>query len=263
MEGLGAPVIHDSPLHPPQIGVQYEKETMRLGMKLAFAVAIALVLLPLRSAFAADDLDKVLRRLDVAARNFHSTSADFEFDTIVTDPVYDKDVQTGIVYYQRNDGVFQMGVHIAEHNNKPAPKVYTYGNGSFKLFEPGINQVTTYTKANKFESYVMLGFGASGKDLEAKWDIKYLGSENLLDGKATIQTEKLELVAKDPEVRKNLTKVTIWVDPDRAVSLRQELNFPSNTRISIYSNIKVNVPKSIPGDAFTFKTDPKTQYSTQ
>lgn len=237
---------------------------MRLGMKLAFAASIALVLLPARAVFAADDLESVLRKLDVAAHNFHSTSADFEFDTIETDPVYDKDVQTGAVYYERNEGAFQMGVHIAEHNNKPAPKVYTYGKGSFKLFEPPpIDQVTTYTKANKFESYVMLGFGASGKDLEAKWDIKYLGSEKLSDGKNTITTEKLELVAKDTEVRKNLTKVTIWVDPDRAVSLKQELQFSSNTRTSIYSNIKVNVSKSIPDDAFNFKTDRKTQYSTQ
>jgi len=238
---------------------------MHLGIKLVCASSIALVLLPGLAAAPPDqkDLKEILQRLDTAAANFHSTSADFEFDTIETDPVYDKDVQTGAVYYERKGNVFQMGVHIAEHNNKPSPKVYTYGNGAFKLFEPGINQVTTYAKANKFESYVMLGFGASGKDLESKWDIKYLGSENLNDGKTSVKTEILELVAKDPEVRKNLTKVTIWVDADRAVSLKQVLNFgSSNTRVSVYSNVKVN-QKSIPSDAFTFKTDGKTTYLTQ
>jgi outer membrane lipoprotein-sorting protein len=234
-------------------------------MRLAFAMAIALVLLPARAAFAADDLDKVLRKLDVAAANFHTTAADFKFDDIDTDPVPDDDVQTGVVYYERTGSKFQMGVHIDQHNGKPAPKIYTYGNGVFELFEPPpINQVTTYTKASKFESYVMLGFGASGKDLEAKWDIKDLGSENLNDGKTIVETEKLELVAKDPEVRKNLTKVTIWVDLKRAVSLRQELHFgASKKKVSVYTNIKVNVPKSIPADAFTFKTDGKTQHSTQ
>ena len=40
----------------------------------------------------------------------------------------------------------------------------------------------------------MLGFGASGKDLAEKWDIKYAGEETV-DG---VKTEKLELVAKDP-----------------------------------------------------------------
>jgi len=232
-------------------------------MKLAFAAAIAVILLTARDAFAADDLEKTLHKLDAAAANFHTTSADFEFDTIETDPVPDKDVQTGVVYYERTGGKFQMGVHIDHHNNKPAPKIYTYGNGVFELFEPSpVNQVTTFTKANKFESYVMLGFGASGKDLQAKWDIKDLGSEPLSDGKTIVTTEKLELVAKDPEVRKNLTKVTIWVDLQRAISLKQELHFgSSNTRIGVYSNIKVN--QSLPADAFTFKTNSKTQHSKQ
>ena len=63
----------------------------------------------------------------------------------------------------------------------------------------------------------MLGFGASGKDLEEKWTIKYLGKETI-DG---IATDKLELVAKDPDVRKNIPKVTIWMDTARAVSLKQ------------------------------------------
>jgi outer membrane lipoprotein-sorting protein len=238
---------------------------MRLGLKLAFAAAAALVLLPAKAAFASDDLKKVLSKLDDAAHKFQSTSADFKFDDIDTDPVYDDDQQTGVVYYERTGSKFQMGVHIDHHNSKPASKIYTYSNGVFELFEPPpINQVTTFTKANKFESYVMLGFGASGTDLQAKWDIKYLGSENLSDGKTSVKTEKLELVAKDPEVRRNLTKVTIWVDPDHAVSLKQELDFgASKKKVSVYTNIKVNVPKSIPDDAFTFKTDRKTQTNKQ
>jgi outer membrane lipoprotein-sorting protein len=241
---------------------------MRHFISFVLASLVAFLLLPAHAVFAApagqkEELKEVLHRLDVAAADFHSTSADFEFDTIETDPVYDKDVQKGVVYYERKGRAFQMGVHIAEHNGKPGPKVYTYGNGTFKLFEPGINHVTTYTKAGRFESYVMLAFGASGKDLEAKWDIKYLGSENLSDGRATIKTEKLELVAKDPAVRKNLSKVTIWVDADRAVSLKQVLDFGSSTtRVNQYSNLKVN-RASIPADAFTFKTDRQTSYSNQ
>ena len=229
---------------------------MRLGMKLAFAAAIALVLLSARASFAAEDLEKTLHKLDAAAANFHTTSADFKFDTIETDPVYDDDVQTGVVYYERSGAKFQMGVHIDQHNNKPAPKIYTYGNGVFELFEPPpVNQVTTYTKANKFESYVMLGFGASGKDLEERWEIKYLGSETL-DG---IKTEKLELVAKDPAVRKNIPKVTVWMDAERGINLKQVFDEgPGEYRVSVYFNIKVN--QTLPADAFTFKTDSKTQY---
>ena len=238
---------------------------MHKATKFVFFALIAMLLLAVRSSFAAPatpnekEKDRVLRRLDEAAKNFHSTEADFEFDTIQTDPIYDKDVQKGTVYYERKGAAFQMAAHISEINGKPAPKVYTYSNGVFRLFESAINQVTTYSKLNSYESYLMLGFGASGKDLEEKWDIKYLGPETLMEGNASVKTEKLELVAKDPEIKKSLPKVTVWIDPERGVSLKQIFDEgPGQYRVSVYFNIKVNQP--LPADAFTLKTSKQTVY---
>jgi outer membrane lipoprotein-sorting protein len=202
--------------------------------------------------------EQVLARLDSAAANFHSTSADVEFDTIETEPVPDTDVQKGVVYYERKNNAVRMGVHLSEHDGHPTAKAYTFIGSTFELFEPGINQVTKYVKAGKWEGYVSLGMGASGKDLAAKWDIQYLGPE-LMNG---VNTEKLELVPKDPEVKKSITKVDIWVDPEHAVSLKQVFTL-SGTSIYVgkYSNFKFNT--SLPGDAFTFKTDKKTVTRTQ
>jgi outer membrane lipoprotein-sorting protein len=232
---------------------------MHSGIKLALAALIALALLPGRPAYAAPaeqkDLKEILRQLDAAAAGFHSTSADIEIDAIQTEPVYDKDVQKGTACYDRKGESFRMAVHLREENGKPSAKAYIFAGGVFKLFEPGIDQVTTYSKYGKFESYIRLGFGASGKDLADKWEIKYLGSETL-NG---VKTEELELVAKDPEVRKNLAKVTIWIDPDRAVILKEIFQeSATSSRVSLYSNIKVNQP--LPSDAFTLKTDSKTQF---
>jgi outer membrane lipoprotein-sorting protein len=230
---------------------------MHMGRKLFFAASMALLLLAARTAFAAPadekEKDKVLRQLDEAARNFHSTTAEFEFDSVETDPVPDKDIQKGTVYYERKGTAFQMGVHIREANGKPMAKVYTVSGGVFKLYEPLIDQVTTSNKVSKYESYLQMGFGASGKELEQKWEIKYLGPETL-DG---VKTERLELTPKDPEVRKNLTKAEIWVDPDRGVSLKQVLYFGSSEyKVCVYFDIKVNQP--LPASAFTFKTTSKT-----
>jgi outer membrane lipoprotein-sorting protein len=237
---------------------------MRFRTKLFLAASLALILVPTRSSFAApaDDKKKVLDRLDVAAAGFHSTSADVEFDTIETDPIPDTDVQKGVVYYDRKDNAFRMGVHLNEHNKKPSAKAYTYVGGVFKLFEPGPNQVTSYAKAGKFESYVILGFGASGRDLEAKWDIRSLGPATIFDGKTPVKTEQLELIPKDPDLRKNLAKVTIWVDPDRAVSLKQVFTLSAtNTYVCRYSNFKMNEP--LPDEAFKFKTDRQTTFKNQ
>ena len=222
--------------------------------KFLLAASAALLILPLPAASAADDLQSVLHRLDVAAAKFHTTTADFEFDSIQTDPIPDKDVQKGTVYYERKGNAFQMAAHIHEVNGKPGFKVYTYSGGMLKLYEQKINQVTRI-KAGKFESYLMLGFGASGKDLADKWEITYLGSETL-DG---IMTEKLELIARDPTVRRNLPKVTIWVDADRGVSLKQIFDEGAGQyRVCVYFNFKVN--QSLPSDAFKFKTNRDTQY---
>ncbi len=230
---------------------------MHLKQNLAFPLLFAL-LLPVRSANAADDLQRVMHQLDVAAANFRSTSADFEFDSVVTDPIPDKDVQKGTVYYDRKGSGFEMGMHIGEVNGKPVPKVIVVSGGVFKMYEKLLDQVTTSNRASKYESYLVLAFGASGKELEQKWNIKYIGPETL-NG---VKTEKLELVAKDPDVLKLFPKVTIWVDPEKGVSLKQYFDEgQGQSRTCIYSNIKVN--QSLPSDAFTFKTDSKTQFVTR
>jgi outer membrane lipoprotein-sorting protein len=230
-------------------------------MKLSkFYVLIAVAALGFAAARPAhaDDLQSVLRQLDAAAVRFHTTSADFEFDSIQTDPFPDKDVQKGVVYYERAGQNFQMGVHIQEVNGRPVPKVVTLSGGVVRLYESLPDQVTTLTKLGQYESWFMLGFGASGKDLEAKWNMKYLGKETI-DG---IRTDKLELVPKDPEIRRNLPKVTLWLDTQRGVSVQQNFDEgQGQSRLCHYTNIRMNQP--LPGDAFKFKTDSKTQYITR
>jgi outer membrane lipoprotein-sorting protein len=231
---------------------------MHSGIKFAFAASIALFLMPAPAALAAQkDLKEVLSQLDTAAANFRSTSADFEFDTVQTDPIYDKDVQTGTVEYKRNGKAFQMVVHFLDENGKPNPKDLTYSGGKAMLYEKLQDQL--YVKdLTKFESYLLLGFGASGAQLAEKWDITYLGAEPMMDGKTSVKTAKLELVAKDPDVRKLFPKVTIWVDPSRAVSLKQVFDAGQGvSRTSYYSDIKLN--PSLTESDFTIKTDSRTQ----
>ncbi len=216
--------------------------------RISFFLAIfALALLPARIAFA-DDLSQVLQKLDAAAKTFHTATANFEFDTIQTDPIPDTDVQSGVAYYERKGNGFQMAAHIHEHNKGPALKTYIFSAGTLKISDTGKeSDAKTYNQAGKYESYLMLGFGASGADLQNKWNIKYLGTE-MLDG---IKTDKLELVAKDPAVLRTIPKVTVWLDTSRAVSLKQVFDEGEGiSRVCTYTNIKVN--QSLPGDAFKF-----------
>jgi hypothetical protein len=212
-----------------------------------FLALVAIAILPVRSA-RGQDLAGVLERLNAAAREFHTTTATFEFDTIQTDPIPDKDAMTGTAYYQHNDGHLKMAAHITAHNGRPTEKAYIFSGGTLRYSDTGKEaDAKPYTEASKYESYLMLGFGASGKELEEKWTIKYLGNETI-DG---IGTDKLELVAKDPKVRNLFLKVTIWLDTARAVSLKQVFDEgEGQSRVCTYTNIKVN--QALPKTAFSF-----------
>lgn len=217
------------------------------------AVTLALIWAPI-DRLAAQDLKSVLAKLDASAANFHSSSADLEYQNVITDPVPDTEIQKGTVYYLRKGAGFESGIHINEINGKAVPKIIVFANGTLKVYDKLPDQVTTFKEAGQYESYLALGFGASGKDLVDKFNVKYLGSETI----SGVKTEKLELIAKDPKVLKYFSKITIWVDPTRAVSLKQVFDEgEGQSRTGLFSNIKMNQP--LPSDAFTFKTDSRTQ----
>ncbi len=220
---------------------------MPKGSKITFFALLAGALLAAQ-AVRADDLKSVLAKLDAAAEGFKTTSAHVEFDTIQTEPIPDKDVLTGTAYYERNGNHFQMAAHLTEHNNRPTAKTYVMSGGTLRVSDTGKeSDAKSYTQAGKYESYLMLGFGASGKQLEEKWTIKYLGTETI-DG---VTTDKLELVAKDPEIVKTIHKVTIWLDTSRAVSLKQVFDEgEGQSYVCSYSDVKVN--QGVPGNAFAF-----------
>jgi outer membrane lipoprotein-sorting protein len=228
---------------------------MQLKRFLFFAALISFVF-SAASMATAQDLQSVLSRMDAASANFHTTSADVEFTSAQTHPIPDTDVQKGAVYYKRDGSSYQMGVHIDTDDGQPSPKVVVCCvNGTIQLFEKLQDQVTTLSKLSQYESWFMLGFGASGKQLAAKWDIKYDGPETV-DG---VKTEKLELTSKDPNVRAKVPTVILWMDADRAISLKQYFDEGGGqSRTCHYTNIKVN--QSLPKDAFTFPTDKKTTF---
>jgi outer membrane lipoprotein-sorting protein len=228
--------------------------------KFLFFTAICTLGFSAAATVTAQDLQSVLARMDAASAKFHTTSADVEFIGAQTYPIPDTtEDQRGTVYYKRDGATYQMGVHIDTDQGKPSPKVVVCCMAnSIKLYDKLQDQVRTLGKLSQYEDWFMLGFGASGKELAAKWEIKYVGPETV-DG---IKTEKLELVPKDPKVLDKVHKVILWMDADRAVSVKQYFDQGEGySRTCHYTNIKVN--QALPKDAFTFATDNKTTYVNQ
>lgn len=234
-----------------------------MARKLAFAPLLLLMAMASRPGFAADQsasgkLQQVLQQLNNSAARFRSASADFEFQNIQTEPVPDTDVMRGTVYFEHRGTDVRMAAHVKQRNGKPYGSVYTYSNGVFQLYDQQLNQVTKYEKSGNVAGYLSLGFGATGKEMQDKFEITYLGNETI-DG---VKTDKLQLIPKDQKARNLFAKVTIWIDPTRDVNLKQVFDEGQGlTRVCTYSNIQMN--RSISSSEFTFKTNKKTQFSTQ
>jgi outer membrane lipoprotein-sorting protein len=169
--------------------------------------------------------------------------------------VQSHDLQTGTIAFRRAGGATQMIMHVKTDNGQPSLKDVLYKNGELAYYQPAVKQETILKAGSNYERYFTLGFGGSGKDLAANWNIKDLGTDTI-DG---VQTAKLDLTPKTPSDQ--FTHIIIWLDPERGISLKQQVFQDSgDSRTATYSNIKLN---NVPPGAFALQIAPGTQVSTK
>lgn len=216
------------------------------------AFAAFLIFAPFAARAQNADLQKVLAQMDAASARFQSAQADFVWDQY-TAVVQSHDYQKGTIAFRREGGSTEMIAHVKTENDQPAPKDVLYKGGELDFYQPELKQVTIFKAGGNVERYLTLGFGGSGKDLAATWNIAYQGTESI-DG---VETAKLDLTPKQPGGNNQFTHITIWVDPKRGISLKQQVFQESGDwRIAVYSNIKLN---DVPASAFTLQIAPGTQ----
>ena len=69
---------------------------------------------------------------------------------------------------------------------------------------------------------------------------------------------KLELTPLAARVKGMFTKIVLWIDTDRDVSIQQQAFEPGDDyRLAKYTNIKLNA--TLPPDTFKLKTTSKTK----
>jgi outer membrane lipoprotein-sorting protein len=197
-------------------------------------------------------LECVLKKMDEAAANFHTTQADFIWDQYQK-VVDETDTQKGTVYYRRSGTQIEMMAEIKE----PDTKFVLFKDGKAQVYQPKIEQVLVYPTSGKgdIESYLVLGFGGSGQDLTKAFDVTYAGEETV----GGIATGKLQLIPKSEKVRNNyFAKALLWIDLARGISVQQQFfQSQGDYRLAKYSAIKVNT--KIGNDVFQLKTTKKTQ----
>jgi outer membrane lipoprotein-sorting protein len=180
------------------------------------------------------DAQSVLQRMDKAAPAFKAMTADLKMMTYIK-ILDDKTTDAGTVTVQRvkkNDtrAFIQFSGEAARNLTLQGQKVVIY--------YPNLNQYQDYDlgKTVNVNQFLLLGFGSSGKELSASYDIKSAGTEKI----AGTETTKLLLTPKDLKTQEHLKTAEIWVPNDSANPIQQQFNEPSgNYRLVTYTNIKL------------------------
>lgn len=207
-------------------------------------------------AAAGNDLESVLQQMDEASAKFRTAEASFtwtQYNKVIDDVA---ETQQGKIYFRRTGDETQMSAEILQ----PSTKVVIFSDGKIQVYQPRIEQVDIYNAGahrEEFESFLVLGFGGSGKDMNKSFDIKYEGPEKI-DG---VDTAKIDLTPKTEKVRQQFPHILLWIDPQRGLSMQQKL-FQANGdyRLAKYSEIQLN--QKISDDKFKLKTNGKTRTLT-
>jgi hypothetical protein len=199
-------------------------------------------------------LEGVLRVMDAASQNFRTAEADFvwqQYTKLLDDMT---DTEKGKIYFRRTE----HGVELAADVTQPAEsaKSLLIADGKIQLYQPISNRVQIYNEGKNrdvFESYLLLGFGAGGHDLENSFDVTFLGAKEL-NG---VQTGELQLIPKSQKVRNTFDRILLWINSE-GVSIQQQLFSDGNYRLNQYSSIQLH--RKLSDNVFKLRTNSKTEF---
>ena len=197
------------------------------------------------------DLSEILSRMNDAAKNLKTVSADLEY-TKVTALVNDKSTETGRLFFRKS-----KNPEILIDIKKPETKTILFKKNGAEIFLPKINQVQEYNlegKSGLVEQFFLLGFGTETGELRKKYDVKY-STEVDLDGDTTAVLELTPLAAS---VQAQIEKVHLWVSEESWLPVQQKFFQPGGDYFQArYTAVKVN--RQLPASTFQIKTPEDTK----
>src|SRR2546423_3090648 len=200
--------------------------TLRITLMFAAAAAV----LP-----ADDTLQTVLARMDRAGAAFRSMTADMK-RVSHTAVINEDNAENGVMRLKRTPPrEVRMRVDFAQ----PNPKTAILDGKTFSIYLPKIQTVQQYDVGKNraiLDQFLLLGFGASSKDLANAYEISLVGPETI-GGQATAH---LSLIPKSKEALRHLKQVDLWISEVSGYPAQQKLFFPGGDYMLVtYSGLKV------------------------
>ena len=158
-------------------------------------------------------LEYILGMMDKSAEDFRSLTAALEHVTY-TALVKDTSTETGEIYVRKDS---KMRIDFIN----PDPRTIIRNGDNLYIYTPKINRVEEYNIGKNralADQYLALGFGTRSDSLQKNYDVKLSGEEDLDGQKMAV----LDLVPHSDEVRKQITKIRMWVDEASWLPVQQQ-----------------------------------------
>lgn len=180
------------------------------------------------------NLDFVLQMMDRSAEDFKSLTAAIDHIKF-TAVVKDTSTETGEIFVRKDQ---KMRIDF-QH---PDPRTIIRNGDNLYIYTPKINRVEEYNIGKNramADQYLALGFGMRTDALRKNYAIALVTEEELDGHKAAV----LELVPKSDDVRKQISKIHIWVDEASWLPVQQKF-FETGSEdyfISHYTKVMKNL----------------------
>ncbi len=205
---------------------------------------VAVPLLFLSSGLAADPLQQALAKMEQASTTFKGLTADMK-RVIHTAVLNENEEQVGTLAVKRpRPKEFRALLTL----KGPNARQVAYSGHNVEIYYPESKLIQIYDINKKLGSqvdkYLLLGFGASPRDLQQVYSIAFVGQE-MVNGQ---KTTRLALTPRQPDTATGLIKAELWVSDETGIAVEQKLYFSGGDyQVATYTNMKID--PSIPDSA--------------
>jgi outer membrane lipoprotein-sorting protein len=158
-------------------------------------------------------LDYVLTMMDRSAEDFRSLTAALDH-VKYTAVVKDTSTESGEIYVRKDS---KLRIDFIS----PDPRTIIRNGDNLYIYTPKINRVEEYNIGKNralADQYLALGFGTRTESLKKSYTVSLAGEEELDGHKMAL----VELVPRSDEVRKQVTKIVMWVDEASWLPVQQK-----------------------------------------
>lgn len=200
-------------------------------------------------------LDAVLQKMDTNAAAYAGVVGKLK-RTQHTAVINEDTVDAGTITIKRvksKSAVMLMDISEPEGSRR----TLAYADKKIINYLPKINtaQIIDF---GKFDAAItqglLIGFGTSGRDLRAAYDMKAMGEETIAGAKTT----RLELLPKSATMRESIRKIELWMD--------NAAGYPRNVKVHenggnywLFNYSDIQLMPNIPDEKVRFKMPPNAK----